>query len=847
MTSLAVKDNEKPTHIVGVGASAGGLEAIQTLLDNTPADLGVAYVIIQHLSPDFKSMMDELLIKHTQMPIHQVQEGEELFANNVYLIPSGKLMRIIERKIYLSDLPPDNRINLPINEFFRSLAEDQQNQAIGVILSGTGSDGSRGILSLKEVGGLVVSQDPEEAQFDGMPINAIATGAVDFVCHVADIPGQIQQFISHPLGSKKVGSFREHLSENNTVLENILNIVQRHTDLDFKAYKESTVARRIAHRMGILGKNTLISYYEYIKEHNTEVDLIKQDLLIGVTQFFRDIEVWKYLSEEVIEPLILRSEANETIRVWSTGCSTGEEPYSIAILFLEAMEKLEIHRNIKVFASDVDQTAVSFAANGLYPSSIHSELPAEYLSKYFNVLADGNYQVTKALRTQVVFATHNLIQDPPFSNMDLISCRNTLIYLQNPAQQKAFAFFHFALKLNGILLLGSAESPGSFTSYFETIESRLRLYRKNRELRIPVTNTATSMLRKDSRAPSTIPQFVEKSKKALKSNRTTPFGREILWKLFVPSTLIFNNKLQLVFSYGDTEPFTRKIKPGLITNDISEILAEDIAGYAISAIHQVKREKNALSLVDSVRLKQDDGTYRIWTLKVFEFVENGDPEVFTALSFVPSDGANVTEREIQYSPDEVSERRIQELHDSLMECQKLYREALEDLDTTSEELQSSNEELMAANEELQSTNEELQSVNEELFTVNSEHQQKILELTNSNSDLENLLKASQLAVLFLDEHLKIRRFTHAIKSYINIIEFDMNRDFRDITFKYDFATLNDAIIDVNNNGTSFLECYEVSDSKKIEVSVTPYIARTNNAGVVVSMRLIGDGNEQMSK
>lgn len=826
-----------PSHIVGIGASAGGLEAIQALLDNTPVDLGVAYVIIQHLSPDFKSMMDELLIKHTKMPIHQVHEGEELLANNVYLIPSGKLMRIIERKIYLSDLPPDNRINLPINEFFRSLAEDQQSQAIGVILSGTGSDGSRGILSLKEVGGLVISQEPSEAQFDGMPVNAIATGAVDFVCQVKDIPNHLQQFVTHPLGAKKNNVLKEHLSENNKVLENILNLVQEYTDLDFKAYKESTVARRIAHRMGILGKNTISAYYDYIKSHKGEIDLIKQDLLIGVTQFFRDIEVWEYLSIEIIEPLLLKSDPNEPIRVWSTGCSTGEEPYSIAMLFLEAMDKLEIYRNIKVFASDVDQSAVSFAANGLYPSSIHSELPSEYLAKYFNVLADGNYQVTKELRSMVVFASHNLIQDPPFSNMDLISCRNTLIYLQNPAQQKAFAFFHFALKLNGVLLLGSAESPGNFTSYFETIDSRLRLYRKNRELRIPVSSNSSSLIRKDNRQNSTIPQFVDKSNRAMKSKKNTAIGKDALWQQFVPSALIFNNKLQLVYSYGDTEPFTRKIKPGLITNDIGEVLNEDIAGKAVTAAHQVKNDKKPLVLVDAVKLKID-GELTTWSLRIFEFVENEDVGAFTALCFIPSETAKSDAKEIQYTPDEASKRQIQELQDALIESQRMYREAMEDLDTTSEELQASNEELMAANEELQSTNEELQSVNEELFTVNSEHQQKILELTNSNNDLENLLKASQLAVLFLDEKLKIRRFTHAIRAYINIIDFDVNRDFRDITFKYNFNNLNSLISEVNEKGTSLLECYELDDGDKVEVSITPYVARTNNAGVVVSMRLI---------
>ncbi|WP_232824730.1 chemotaxis protein CheB [Algibacillus agarilyticus] len=528
-----------PSHIIAIGASAGGLEAIQTLFDSLPDDLGVAYVLIQHLSPDFKSMMNELLSKHTQMPSHQITEGERLQANTIYLMPPGKYIRMVEARIYLSDLPPDNRINLPINEFFRSLSEDKQNKSIGIILSGTGSDGSRGAQALKEVGALVIAQDPDEAQFDGMPINAINSGAVDFVLKTSEMSEQISNFINHPLISKKGQPFKYHLSENEAVLNEILTLVHDETDLDFKVYKESTVARRIEHRMSINNIKTLPEYHQYIKNNLKEVSLIKQDLLIGVTQFFRDQEVWDYLYDEVIKPLVLHHE-DDPIRVWCAGCSTGEEPYTIAMLFKAAMQELNLTRQVKIFASDIDQSAVSFAANGIYPPSIASEIPPRLFTHNFIQTLEGNYQVSKELRSFVVFATHNVIQDPPFSNMNMVTCRNALIYLQTPAQQKAMAFFHFSLKLKGFLLLGSAETTGHFGTYFDSYESKYRLYQKNKDLRIPVRTINKGGLKTKSYQPKSLPQYIARNIKATDAPRSLKIGYERMLEEYMPPTLIFN-------------------------------------------------------------------------------------------------------------------------------------------------------------------------------------------------------------------------------------------------------------------------------------------------------------------
>lgn len=830
---MAKSEKKAPSHVVAIGASAGGLEALQSLFQVLPTNLGVAYVVIQHLSPDFKSMMDELLGKITTMPTHQAVEGEKLYADNVYLIPSAKVMRIAEGTIYLSDIVPDSRVNLPINEFFRSLAEDFQNRAVGVILSGTGSDGSRGILSLKEMGAMVVVQSPSEAQFDGMPINAINTGCVDFVLPVEEMPQRIEQFINHPIYKENESSFREHLSDNVSTVTRILDIIHSKTDLDFSAYKESTVSRRIEHRMTINNKSSLQQYLSYLITEPSEIELLKQDLLIGVTQFFRDTEVWEEAVKSIIEPIILRSKPSETIRVWCAGCSTGEEAYTLAMLFSDALQRLNLDRNVKVFASDIDQVAINFAANGVYPSSIVSELSSKFLSTYFNVLPDNRYQVNKALRSMVVFATHNLIQDPPFSNMDLITCRNTLIYLQNPSQQKALSFFHFALKIDGYLLLGTAESLGNLTHYFDSLDPKLRIYKKTKDVRIPVGNLSPQPFQRSGYMPKSIPQFIARSQKKLSETDkfASSVGKEALFEEYIPPTFVMNQRLQVVHIYGDIDQFTVKPKKGQVTNDISDLIIPELVSHALSASHQVIRQNKSVKLKDVFASKG-----KMWSVKCFPVHNEGETvEKFIAFSLLLNESTGHHEADIVYSIDEQAKQRIDELDASLIECQKLYREVLQDLDTTKEELQSSNEELMAANEELQSTNEELQSVNEELYTVNSEYQQKISELTDANNDFENLLKATQMAVLFLNDTLRIRKFTYAVRKFVNIIEFDLNRDFRDITFKFKNDGFYEMVEEINRGGHSQLVVYDFNDSK-VEVSISPYVNGKENLGVIISMR-----------
>jgi two-component system CheB/CheR fusion protein len=823
---------EKPSHVVAVGVSAGGLEALENFFNAVDDNLGCAYVVVQHLSPDFKSMMDQLLKKYTSMPIVQAQDGDTVERNKVYLVPAGTLLRIINGKIKLTELPKENRINLPINAIFTNFAHDAELAVIGIILSGTGSDGCRGIVALKEYGAMVIAQDPAEAQFNGMPQNAINTGAVDFVLKTEEMPEYIKNFVSHPLATAESETFKYHLSQNTDVLRKILILIQDLTGLDFKAYKESTVSRRIKHRMSINNKVSLNDYWEYLRDNESEIELVKQDLLIGVTRFFRDREVWETLLEDVIRPMIIERDPNDTIRVWCAGCSTGEEPYTIAMLFDMTIKELGVSRKVKVFASDIDQTSISYAGNGIYPNSISDEVPAPLLASYFNQLADGEYQVNKELRSLVVFATHNVIQDPPFSNMDIVSCRNCLIYLQQPAQQKAMAFFHFSLKKNGYMMLGSSESPGKFANYFPPIDSKKRLYQKVQDIRIPISTVSNQGLRRSGYELKSIPQFVERVNKKMQKPKGLSFGLANLQDRYIPPTFILNSKLQVIYTYGDTSNFTQKIRPGEVTNDISEIVKKELCSSVLSGAHECLRGQDSVILE---RVHKDSESGQMYALECHSFSEEDETDRLVSLSFVKEvNKAENSETKI-YTPDEQTQQRIIELETAYVECQRMYREALEDLDSTSEELQSSNEELMAANEELQSTNEELQSVNEELYTVNSEYQQKILELTDTNNDLENLLNATDMAVLFLDANLNIRRYTRPIRKYINIMDFDLNRPFEDLSLKFKMDDLQSLIKKANLKGENFETTIQEDNGKSIAITISPYISGKENQGVVVSI------------
>ena len=440
-----------PSHYIGIGASAGGLEALQTMLQNLPTDTGACFIIVQHLSPDFKSMMVELLSKHSKMEIQNVRDGVAVRPNTIYLIPPKKNMMVAQGELLLSDKMPDSGLNLPIDIFFRSLAEDQQHRAIGIILSGTGSDGSRGIKALKEAGALTIVQEPETAKFDGMPNSAINTGIIDLILRPEQMGEKLDSYIRHPLVSGDSFSLKESMTGNEDIMSEIFTVLKLKSEIDFAKYKPSTVARRIERRMTIKQVTSLQDYLTLLFKEPHEAVTLSRELLIGVTRFFRDDDAFAELREKVIPEIIGASSEERQIRVWVTGCSTGEEAYSVAMMFAQELEQKKVKRFVKVFATDVNGDSIAEAGNGIFREDVQHDISAHYLSKYFQKTSGGLYQISKDIRQMVIFATHNMIVDPPFSNMDLVCCRNVLIYFQHSVQKRVLTALHFALRKDGFL------------------------------------------------------------------------------------------------------------------------------------------------------------------------------------------------------------------------------------------------------------------------------------------------------------------------------------------------------------------------------------------------------------
>ena len=464
---------QKPTHYVGIGASAGGLEAIELFFKNMPPSSNLAFIVVQHLSPDYKSLMVELLSKKTAMPVHRAEDGMEVLANNVYLIPPKKNLTIFHGKLLLNDKVVNQGINLPIDIFLRSLAEDQTNHSIAIILSGTGSDGTRGVRAIKELGGMVMVQEEESAKFDGMPKAAISTGVADFILAPEEMPEQLLAYVAHPYVTGEKQS--DLLLKDADALTRLFAELRDKTKVDFTYYKPSTITRRIERRMSVTQISDFEEYVEYLQNYPGEVTALYRDLLIGVTNFFRDPEAMQELEEKWLPELLLRSQ-NREIRFWVAGCSTGEEAYTLAILVKEVMEKLSISRDVKIFATDIDKDAVVSASTGIYPESIIGDLNPKIVAKYF-YHKEEKLQIARHIREMVVFAQHNVIKDPPFTNIDLISCRNLLIYLQPILQQKVFEMFNFSLNPDGLLFLGTSESVGEMEECFATLHQKHKILR----------------------------------------------------------------------------------------------------------------------------------------------------------------------------------------------------------------------------------------------------------------------------------------------------------------------------------------------------------------------------------
>lgn len=827
-------NNDNHHYLVGIGASAGGLEALEKFFKSMPGETGLSFVVVLHLSPDYKSLMVELLSKQTSMDVFHVTDGIEVAPNCVYVIPRKKNLTIFHGKLYLTDQEERSThiLNLPIDIFFRSLADDQGERAIGIILSGTGSDGTRGIRAIKEAGGMVMVQDESSAKFDGMPRSAISTGLVDYILAPEQMPVELQKYVQHPLVS---GRRQEPLMvRDDDNLRKILAAIRSHSGVDFVKYKQSTVLRRIERRMSINQIDRLKDYVEFMYQSRKELDTLYKELLIGVTKFFRDTEAFETVKARVIPDIFDRKGRTDSIRVWVPGCSTGEEAYSLAILFKEYMDKNGISRDVKLFATDIDRNALENASIGMYPESIAADVSLNYLKQYF-VKTGENYQLSRAIREMVIFAAQNIIKDPPFSKIDLVSCRNMLIYLQSPLQRKVISLFQFALNPNGYLFLGTSETVGDAIDFFNVQNNKWKIYQYRGGFKFPMSDSVqmdeTRSIQPISPAQDYRPQRVggEDERAMIESLY------KALVKEFLPTCAVVNEDFQLVHAFGEINKYLMVSTSDRASLDILKMIRKDLSVALATALHRVVKN-NSEVVYQNVTLSEGDDTLRI-NLKVKPFLEWRSRQKFILVNFEDVDVVPTTsENTEQFEIDSKMSQRVADLEQELQYSKENLQATIEELETSNEELQATNEELVAANEELQSTNEELQSVNEELITLNSEYQVKIQELTDLNNDMNNLLGATNIGTIFLDRDLNVRKFTPAVQNEMNLLNQDVGRPIAHVSHNFDDLDLVEQARAVLDDLQAREQELQSKSGKWYSLRILPYRTTDGSVrGVVVTL------------
>ncbi|MBY0527009.1 MAG: PAS domain-containing protein [Gemmataceae bacterium] len=821
-------DERRPSCVVGIGASAGGLEALECLFQHMPRHTGMAFVVVQHLSPDFKSLMDELLARKTEISIYRASEGMLVEADAIYLIPPRKDMVIVNGRLLLTDKDPKQLVTLPIDHFFRSLAHDLGDRAIGIVLSGTGSDGSRGIRDIHEAGGLVVVQTPESAKFDGMPNSACQTGAVDLVLPPEEIPAALARYVQHPFGQdrKPEPSLPEDAPSG---VDAIFRSLRDEYGIDFSHYKSSTVTRRIERRL-LLNRNLNLDDYVSRLQHDTaELNALYKDLLIGVTRFFRDTNAFERLAQEV--SALLRSlDREEDFRVWVAGCATGEEAYSLAILIQEQIEQLGRPIKVKVFATDVHRASIDIAGAGLYTEAQLADVNPQRLARFFVRKRDG-YQVAHELRQMVVFAPHNVIKDAPFTKLDLVTCRNMLIYLQPLVQKKVISYFHFALKTGGVLFLGPSESPGELSDEFEVLDHHWKIYRKRRDIRLPTD----LRLPLSSGTPVRMPGNGGARGLLGGGPDNSLMGvYDALLEQCLPTSLLVNERREVVQTFGGANCYL-SLKDGRLSTNVLDMVDPDLRVVLGGALPRVIAEKTPVSY-KGLRVRIGTEECRIsLTIKPVEIRRPGGTHALIVIedqgSAPPLPSPEATELDV----DQASREQVQALESELRFTKENLQATIEELETSNEELQATNEEMVASNEELQSTNEELHSVNEELYTVNAEYQKKIAELTALTTDMDNLLESTQVHTLFLDRALAIRKFTPRIADTFHLLPQDIGRPIDGFSHSIDHPTLGEDLRRVMETGEPFEQPVRDRRGHYYLLRILPYQARQSIDGIVLTL------------
>jgi two-component system CheB/CheR fusion protein len=810
--------------IVGIGASAGGLEALQRLFDGMQPGCGMALVVVQHLSPDFESVMGELLSRHTDLEVIRAENGMEVRPEAIYLMPPKAEMIIAGGRLLLTERDPEQGLSLPIDLFFRSLAEDVGPRAVGVVLSGTGSDGSRGIRAIHEAGGLVIAQSEETAKFDGMPKSAIDTGIVDLVLSPEEIREALLRYAHHPFGGPAAIADATGLAMTSDVMAPIFDLLRRESGIDFSHYKAGTVARRIERRLLLTRVHDLEEYTQKLRENPAELASLYRDLLIGVTGFFRDRDAFTRLGDQVLPDLVQRLGGEEELRIWCAACATGEEAYSLAIVAHEAFRKAGRPPRLKVFATDVHRPSLETAGAGIYPTESVAALPDDLRERYFSPQGE-RLQVSAALRGSIVFAYHNVLRDAPFTRLDLITCRNLLIYFKPVAQRKAISLFLFGLKAGGVLVLGPSESPASLSDEFIPLDQRWKIYRKRRDLRLPpdlrlhgVDTVRMGGARARERRPP--------------HERMIARAQQALLDRFAPPSMLVTPGGELVHTSNGGGRFLMH-HDGSPSLNVLDLLDGELRFAAAAALKRAIKDAEA-SVYDRVPARTADGPCAV-RLAVIPLT-SPEEDVRYLITLEPLAERKDLRAEAAGAPvEDFARERISTLELELRQVQENLQATVEEMETSNEELQATNEELIASNEELQSTNEELQSVNEELYTVNAEYQAKIAELTELTTDMNHLLESTEVQLIFLDENLRIRRITPKIAETFNLLPQDIGRKIDSFTHSLRHEEILDDLAKVLRGEPRIDREVQDVRGRWYVLRVLPYRPRLSVEGVVLTL------------
>lgn len=820
--------------IVAIGASAGGLEALEQFFVHVPPDSGMAFVVIQHLDPDHKGVMPELLQRSTQMPVTQARNRMKVKRDCVYVIPPNRDLSILHGSLYLLEPVAPRGQRLPIDFFFRALADDRHEESVAVILSGMGSDGSLGIREIKEQGGLVLVQEPTTARYDGMPRSAIETGLVDIVAPAADLARCIRDYRAHAsaLGSHLNITEPETIAQKSG-LEKVCILLRARTGHDFSLYKKNTLYRRIERRIAIHQLERIADYVRYLRQTPQEVDLLFRELLIGVTSFFRDSAVWQSLRDDVLPALFAANSRGAALRAWVVGCSTGEEAYSLAMVFREALERcrLSAHYSLQIFATDLDPDAIAKARQADYPANIAADVSPERLTRFF--VQEGNrYRVGKEIREMVIFAPQNVISDPPFTKLDILTCRNLLIYLGSDLQKRLLPLFHYSLKPGGVLMLGISETVGGFVDLFTPLDPKGRLFRRNDspmralELEFPMrhfpSNSETTMDTRNLQSATNLQSLAD----------------QLLLQQFSPAAVLVNSTGDLVYISGRTgkylEPAAGKVNWNIyamaregLRHELALALPKALRSGEPVTVHNLTIGTNGGSQTLDLTVHPITESTALNGMVLVVFKDMPEPPK----PFQPSIGKG-----LRRSP------RVLELEQALAQAGEEMRSLREEMQTSQEELKSANEELQSTNEELQSTNEELttskeemQSLNEELQTVNVELQSKVDELSGANNDMKNLLNSTDIATVFLDNTLHVRRFTTQATHLFKLIPGDVGRPLSDIVTHLLYPELRNDALEVLRTLAFVEREVATNDERWFQIKIMPYRTMQNVIdGVVIT-------------